>query len=176
MPLANLCNRLVVTSIRPTPNSQASGFRLSTRRGPESAVPQVNRDTAKVQSQATPESRCRPLRPWVATRLTPCRPAAIRVTASPCERNRRAAIAQEGVLGPQEPGELTTGAPTSLDGSRRGGPGSVPKRLVKLAWGARPGTPSTDRSRTPHEGSSPSPSTRAATGTLVLPPRAQLPT
>jgi hypothetical protein len=80
------------------------------------------------------------------------------------------------VLGPHEPGELTTGVPPSLASY-------LPARPRAFLWAARqrrlvpgPGTPSTDRSRMPSEDSSPSATTRTATGTRVLPLRAQLPT
>lgn len=92
MPLANFCSRLVVTSIRQMPNSQASGFRLSARRGPEFAAHRLVRNAARVQSPTTLGSRCRLTQPCVATQLTLCSPAAVRFTASPSDEETLARL------------------------------------------------------------------------------------
>jgi len=72
MPLLDLCSRLVVTSIRR--NTLLPSFRLSPFRPPRPAprFPSDLRPSFHASlSTATPNSRCRHLRPWVVTRLVP---------------------------------------------------------------------------------------------------------
>jgi hypothetical protein len=88
MPLTNLCNRLVVTSTRRTPNPQALGFRLSDPRNNHCLLPFVPKDSQPWATVTTTlDSRCRHLQPWVAARLTPRKPTVVTFTA-PFRDNR----------------------------------------------------------------------------------------
>lgn len=74
MPLLDLCNRLVVTSIRR--NTPLPSFRLSPFRPPRPAPrfrSNLRPSFHTSLSTTTPNSRCRHLRPWVVTQLVPRR-------------------------------------------------------------------------------------------------------
>lgn len=68
MPLTNLCSRLVVTSTRWNPLLPSSGLSPCRPPRPTSRIPSGLRPSFHAPSStATPNSRCRHLRPWVAT-------------------------------------------------------------------------------------------------------------
>jgi hypothetical protein len=68
MPLTNLCSRLVVTSTRWNPPLPSLGLSPCRPPRPASRIPSDLRPSFHAPSStATPNSRCRHLRPWVAT-------------------------------------------------------------------------------------------------------------